>query len=147
MHKDLKKIVDSRLSNPEFKFTCELGDQKKLKDCITEQFDLEEADLIAQDPSRLFTKSVLTCLDSGLSLCIKQKKLKLEVLCTEADFVIMTDNKGMLNIESITIRLNPEKTGAQILQEIRNCLKFYEISCNKNSIKMPIKVNFEFAHK
>ena len=64
MHKDLKEIVDSKLSNPEFKCTCELGDQKKLTDCISEKFDLEEADLIAQDPSRLFTKSFLTCLDS-----------------------------------------------------------------------------------
>jgi organic hydroperoxide reductase OsmC/OhrA len=146
MHEELKDLIDSRLINPEFKLTCILNDQKKLKDCITEEFNIEEAEFIAEDPSRLFTKSVLTCLDSGLSLCIKQKGLKLEELCTEADFFIVTDDKGLLNIESITVRLNPEKTKSSILDEIKNCLQFYEKTCNKNSIKMPIKVNFEFAH-
>jgi hypothetical protein len=146
MHEELKDLVNSRLINPEFKFTCELNDQKKLKDCITEEFNIEEAELIAEDPSRLFTKSVLNCLDSGLSLCIKQKGLKLEELCTEADFFIVTDDKGLLNIESITVRLNPDKVKSSVLDKIKECLKFYEHTCNMNSIKMPIKLNFEFAH-
>jgi len=145
MHKDLKELVDSKASTPEFKFTCELGDQKKLKDCITEEFNIEEYKLIEEDPSRLLTKSVLTCLDSGLALCIKQKGLKLEELMTEAEFNIITDEKGLLNINSINIKLNPHKIDNDLLNDIKRCLKFYEKSCNERAVKMPIVINFEFA--
>jgi hypothetical protein len=145
MHKDLKEIMDSKVSSPEFKFTCELGEQKKLKDCITEEFNLEESVLIEEDPSRLLTKSVLTCLDSGLALCIKQKGLKLQELMTEAEFSLITDEKGLLNIDSITIKLDPSKVDKSMLVEIKSCLKFYEKSCNERAFKMPIVINFEFA--
>lgn len=145
MHKDLKEIMDSKVSIPEFKFTCELGDQKKLKDCITEEFNIEESKLIEEDPTRLLTKSVLTCLDSGLALCIKQKGFKLEELMTEAEFHMITDEKGLLNIDSITIKLNPNKTDNVLLDDIKRCLNFYEKACNERAVKMPILINFEFA--
>ncbi len=145
VHKDLKELLDSKTSNPEFKFICELGDQKKLKDCITEEFSIEESAYIEEDPSRLLTKSVLTCLDSGLALCIKQKGLKLEELMTEAEFYLITDEKGLINIDSITIKLDPKKIDNTLLADIKRCLKFYERSCNERAVKMPIVINFEFA--
>lgn len=143
-YEELKEKLDSKLSSPEFKFSCEL-EGKKLKDCITEEFNLEEYVLIEKDPSRLLTKSVLTCLDSGLALCIKQKGLKLQELMTEAEFYIITDEKGLLNIDSISIKLNPNKTDKLLLEDIKRCLKFYEKSCNERAVKMPIIINFEFA--
>jgi len=143
-YEELKEKLDSKLSSPEFKFSCEL-EGKKLKDCITEEFNLEESVLIEEDPSRLFTKSVLTCLDSGLALCIKQKGLKLEELMTEAEFYIITDEKGLLNIDSITIKMNPNKMDKSLLDDIKRCLKFYEKSCNERVVKIPIVINFEFA--
>jgi len=143
-YEELKEKLDSKLSSPEFKFSCEL-EGKKLKDCITEEFNLEESVLIEKDPSRLLTKSVLTCLDSGLVLCIKQKGLKLQELMTEAEFYIITDEKGLLNIESITIKLNPNKMDKNLLEDIKRCLKFYEKACNERAVKMPIVINFEFA--
>ena len=143
---EIKEQLDSKLSSPGYKFTCELKEIKgKLKDCITEEFDIEESVLIEQDPSRLLTKSVLTCLDSGLALCIKQKGLKLEDLMTEAEFYMIKDEKGMLNIDSITIKLNPTKIDKVLLDDIRRCLKFYENSCNERAVKMPIGINFQFA--
>jgi len=143
-YEELKEKLDSKLSSPEFKFSCEL-EGKKLKDCITEEFNLEESVLIEEDPSRLFTKSVLTCLDSGLALCVKQKGLKLEELMTEAEFYIITDEKGLLNIDSITIKMNPNKMDKSLLDDIKRCLKFYEKSCNERVVKIPIVINFEFA--
>lgn len=143
-YEELKEKLDSKLSSPEFKFSCEL-EGKKLKDCITEEFNLEESVLIEKDPSRLLTKSVLTCLDSGLALCIKQKGLKLQELMTEAEFYIITDENGLLNIDSITIKLNPNKTDKNLLEDIKRCLKFYEKSCNERAVKIPIVINFEFA--
>ena len=146
VYEDLKEKLDSKLSSPGYKFTCELEDKKgKLKDCITEEFNIEESVLIEEDPSRLLTKSVLTCLDSGLALCIKQKGLKLEDLMTEAEFYVITDEKGMLNIDSITIKLNPTKIDKVLLDDIKRCLKFYERSCNQRAVKMPIKLAFDFA--
>ena len=143
-YEELKEKLDSKLSSPEFKFSCEL-EGKKLKDCITEEFNLEESVLIEKDPSRLLTTSVLTCLDSGLALCIKQKGLKLQELMTEAEFYIITDENGLLNIDSITIKLNPNKTDKNLLEDIKRCLKFYEKSCNERAVKIPIVINFEFA--
>ena len=143
-YEEWKEKLDSKLSSPEFKFSCEL-EGKKLKDCITEEFNLEESVLIEKDPSRLLTKSVLTCLDSGLALCIKQKGLKLQELMTEAEFYIITDEKGLLNIDSITIKLNPNKMDKILLEDIKRCLKFYEKACNERAVKMPIIINFEFA--
>ena len=143
-YEELKEKLDSKLSSPEFKFSCEL-EGKKLKDCITEEFNLEESVLIEEDPSRLFTKSVLTCLDSGLALCVKQKGLKLEELMTEAEFYVITDEKGLLNIDSITIKMNPNKMDKSLLDDIKRCLKFYEKSCNERVVKIPIVINFEFA--
>lgn len=146
VYEDLKEKLDSKLSSPGYRFTCELEDKKgKLKDCITEEFNIEESVLIEEDPSRLLTQSVLACLDSGLALCIKQKGLKLEDLMTEAEFYVIADDKGMLNIDSITIKLNPNKIAAALLDDIKRCLKFYERSCNERAVEMPIVINFEFA--
>ncbi len=144
IYEELKEKIDSRLNSPGFSFTCDL-ENKKLKDCITEEFNLEESVLIEEDPSRLLTKSVLTCLDSGLALCIKQKGLKLEELMTEAEFYVITDERGLLNIDSITIKLNPNKTDKNLIEDIKRCLKFYERACNEKAVKMPIEITFEFA--
>lgn len=143
MYEHIKNSVDSKLSDPGFKFTCEING-KKLRECITEQFYKEESELIAEDRSRLFTKSVLTCLEVGLALCIKQKDLKMTEVCPEADFVIVKDDKNLLHVKLITIKMEPKKVDELTLAKIKECLKFYEFSCNKNSVKMPIKINFEF---
>jgi hypothetical protein len=144
MYQDVKERLDSKINSDEFRFSCDL-EGKKLKDCVTEEFNTEESALIQEDPSRLFTKSVLECLDSGIALCIKQKDLKLEELMTEADFYLQKDDQGLLNINSIVIKMNPETTNTLVLNNIRSCLKFYETSCNKHAVKMPIKIAFEFA--
>ena len=144
MYEHIKESVDSKLSDPGFKFTCEINGNK-LRECITEHFYKEESHLIAEDPSRLFSKSVLTCLEVGLELCIKQKKLKMEEICTEADFIIIKDKDNLLHVKSITIKVDPKKMKVELLENIKKCLKFYEFSCNKNSVKMPIKINFSFA--
>ena len=144
MYEHIKESVDSKLSDPGFKFTCELNGNK-LRECITEKFYEEESNLIAEDRSRLFSKSVLTCLEVGLELCIKQKELKMEEICTEADFVIVKDKNNLLHVKSITIKVDPKKVTAHLLKNIKKCLKFYEFSCNKNSVKMPMKLKFSFA--
>ena len=144
MYQHIKESVDAKLSDPGFKFTCEI-DGYKLRECITEYFYKEESHLIAKDRSRLFSKSVLTCLEVGLELCIKQKELKMEEICTEAEFVIIKDKENLLHVKSITIYVDPKKVNAEFLESIKKCFKFYEFSCNKNSVKMPIKINFDFA--
>ncbi len=144
MYEHIKESVDSTLSDPGFKFTCEI-DGYKLRECITEYFYKEESNLIAKDRSRLFSKSVLTCLEVGLELCIKQKELKMEEICTEAEFIIIKDKNNLLHVKSITINVDPKKVTTHVLENIKKCLKFYEFSCNKNSVKMPIKIDFRFA--
>jgi len=144
MYEHIKESVDSKLSDPGFKFTCEINGNK-LRECITEYFYKEESELIAEDRSRLFSRSVLTCLEVGLELCIKQKALKMEEICTEADFVIIKDKNNLLHVKTITIKVDPKKVNKDLLEGIQKCLKFYEFSCNKNSVKMPIKISFSFA--
>jgi len=144
MYENIKVSVDSKLYDPGFKFTCDLNG-KKLRECITEQFYEEESDLIAKDRSRLFSKSVLTCLEAGLALCIKQKELKMEEICTEADFIIVKDNNNLLHVKKITIKVDQKKADKPLLKNIKKCLKFYEFSCNKKSVKMPIEIDFEFT--
>jgi hypothetical protein len=144
MYEHIKESVDSKLSDPGFKFTCKI-DGYKLRECITEHFFKEESELIAEDRSRLFSKSVLTCLEVGLELCTKQNKLKMKEICREADFIIIKDKDNLLHVKSITIKVDPKKVNNELLESIKKCLKFYEFSCNKNSVKMPIKINFQFA--
>lgn len=144
MYEHIKESVDSKLSDPGFKFTCEINGNK-LRECITEYFYKEESELIAVDRSRLFSRSVLNCLEVGLELCIKQKELKMEEICIEADFVVIKDKNNLLHVKSITIKVDPKKVNKEILECIKKCLKFYEFSCNKNSVKMPIKINFSIA--
>jgi len=143
MYKKLKNSLDKSLLESGYKFTCEING-KKLRECITEQFYEEESKLIAEDRSRLFTKSVLTCLEVGLALCIKQKELDMTEVCPEADFVIIKDENNLLHVKSITIKMDHQKVDELTLVKIKKCLKFYEFSCNRNSVKMPIKINFEF---
>ncbi len=108
MYEHIKVSVNSKLSDPGFKFTCEINGNK-LRECITEYFYKEESELKAEDRSRFFSKSVLTCLEVGLELCIKQKKLKMEEICTEADFIIIKDKNNLLHVKSITIKVDPKK--------------------------------------
>ena len=48
---------------------------------------------------------------------------------------IIKDKNNLLHVKSITIKLDPKKANADLLESIKKCLKFYEFSCNKNSVK------------
>ena len=69
----------------------------------------------------------------------------MEEICTEADFIIVKDKNNLLHVKSITIKVDPKKVTAHLLKNIKKCLKFYEFSCNKQSVKMPIEIDFEFV--
>jgi len=113
---------------------CEFLDSK-LGECV----DLDNFHKFNLKSSEIANKSILNCINSMILTCVGSEKLNLKFSLIDVNIILKEESEKKWIIESIMLNLDPNFENEEFLEQLKNCLKFFSVSCiNLNSIKFNI---------
>ena len=113
---------------------CEFLDSK-LRECV----DLDNFQKFDLKSSEIANRSILNCINSMILTCVGKKKLDLNFSLIDANITMIENPKNQWTIESVMLNLDPHFDNEEFLGQLRNCLKFFNVSCiDLNSVKFNV---------
>ena len=113
---------------------CEFLDSK-LRECV----DLDNFQMFNLKSSEIANQSILNCINSMILTCVGKKKLNLNFSLIDVNITLTQDSKNQWIIESAMLNLDTHFDNKEFLEQLKNCLKFFNVTCiDLNSIKFNV---------
>jgi len=127
-------------------FKCDLGDLC-IKDCIIDETNKIESEMLGPDASRLLAMAVLGCLSASFIFCFSKRDFTIEDLEAEAIVTIFRNEKGFVRVKKIDVNINPEIKNPEIKKRANQCKKMFEQYCTitasvREGIDINVNVNY-----
>ncbi|MHA2398080.1 MAG: OsmC family protein [Promethearchaeota archaeon] len=127
-------------------FKCDLGDLR-IKDCIIDETNKIESEMLGPDASRLLAMAVLGCLSASFIFCFSKRDFTIEDLEAEAIVTIFRNEKGFVRVKKIDVNINPEIKNPEIQKRANQCKKMFEQYCTitasvREGIDINVNVNY-----
>lgn len=127
-------------------FKCDLGDLR-IKDCIIDETNKIESEMLGPDASRLLAMAVLGCLSASFIFCFSKRDFTIEDLEAEAIVTIFRNEKGFVRVKKIDVNINPEIKNLEIQKRANQCKKMFEQYCTisasvREGIDINVNVNY-----
>lgn len=101
-------------------------------------------EMVGPNPSRLLASAVLGCLSASFLFCLQKRKLTLDDLKGEAEISFHKNDKNLLRVKEINVKLTPKTSDPAVQKRIGQCIKFFEQYCTiTESVKAGINVNLD----
>ena len=124
-------------------FKCDLGDIE-LKDCIIDETNKNESEMLGPNASRLLAMAVLGCLNASFIFCLSKRDFTIENLEAEAIVTIFRNEKGFVRIKKIDVNIKPQLDSPEIRKRADICKKMFEQYCTVTaSVREGIEVNVD----
>ncbi|MHA1314288.1 MAG: OsmC family protein [Candidatus Helarchaeota archaeon] len=144
MTEEVRTKVNLQLEK-EMIFQCDMGIMK-VEECYIDETNQDEVDKWGPDPTKLLASAVLGCLSASFIFCLQKKKLSIEDFKGEAIAVIARNEKDLLRIKEINVKLIPNSDDPAIKKRIEQCKKIFERYCTvTESVRNGIPVNVDVA--
>ena len=132
--KDLKTELRIILSEAKKELKCEFLDTK-LQECI----DIENFQHFSLTSSEIINKSILNCINAMILSCIGKEKCDITFSFIDANIILIKHEGNKWKINDIKLKLDPHFNNGIFLEQIKNCLKFFNVACTDlNSISFNI---------
>ncbi|MHA1884502.1 MAG: OsmC family protein [Promethearchaeota archaeon] len=127
-------------------FKCDLGDLR-IKDCIIDETNKIESEMLGPDASRLLAMAVLGCLSASFIFCFSKRDFTIDDLEAEAIVTIFRNEKGFVRVKKIDVNINPEIKNPEIQKRANQCKKMFEQYCTitasvREGIDINVNVNY-----
>ena len=109
-------------------FKCDIGNMK-LEDCYIDETNVNEADKLGPNPTRLLANAILGCLSASFIFCLKKRNLTIDDLTAEAEVTIGRKEKGFLRITKIEVTITPKIDDPEVRKRADQCKKMFENYC------------------
>ncbi|MHA2326800.1 MAG: OsmC family protein [Promethearchaeota archaeon] len=122
-------------------FKCNLGDVK-MEECIIDETNKNEADMLGPNASRLLAMAVLGCLNASFMFCLSKRDFTIEDLESEAVVTIFRNDKGFVRVKKIDVDIKPKINSPEMRKRADQCRKMFEQYCTVTaSIREGININ------
>jgi uncharacterized OsmC-like protein len=122
-------------------FKYDLG-ELKLRECIIDETNKVESEMLGPNAAHLVTMAVLGCLSSSYIFCFSKKDFSVKDLEAEAMITIFRNEKGFQRVKKIDVSINPKIDSPEMRKRAVQCQKMFEQYCTITaSIREGIEVN------
>ncbi len=122
-------------------FKCDLG-EIKLGDCIIDETNKIESEMLGPNAAHLLAMSILGCLSSSFIFCFNKRDFTVKDLEAEAIVTISRNDKGFVRVKKIDVNINPTIDSPDMRKRAVQCRKMFERYCTITaSIRKGIEVN------
>ncbi|MFX1276940.1 MAG: hypothetical protein ACFFBP_19035 [Promethearchaeota archaeon] len=135
MSNEIKTEISLRSSDVKKELKCEFRDNQ-LQECI----DIENFQQFSLDSSEITNRAILKCLNTMLGTCIGKNKIDINFSLINMDIVLKKQSNNTWIIDNINLNLDPHFDDEIYLDQLKKCLKFFDITCIK-----PKSINFTIS--
>jgi len=103
---------------------CEFLDSN-LSECV----DLDNFQKFSLKSSEITNQTILNCINSMIITCVGKDKLDLNFSLIDTNIILKKEGEKKWKIEGIMLNLDPHFDNEIFLEQLKNCLKFFKVTC------------------
>jgi len=127
-------------------FKYDLG-EIKLRECIIDETNKNESDMLGPNAAHLLAMAVLGCLSSSYIFCFSKRDFTFKDLEAIAIVTVSRNEKGFARVKKIDVTINPKIDSPDMRKRAAQCQKMFEQYCTITaSVREGIDVNVKIDY-
>ncbi len=109
---------------------------------IDETHDVESAEAVGPDPSKLLLAAVMGCLNTSFAYCLKKARIPLKSMKAIGELTSKRNEEGFWRVTKLDIEVIPEIEIEKGIPRMEKCMEIFHDYCTiTQSVRQGIPVN------